>query len=140
MSVSILEFWLSSLNMSSYHQTFIDNGYDDLEISKKVYFVELICKIRCCGILGIEYCKLVASYGTLQTWNSTFSFKALSLVQTFCIQIGASDLTAMGVTRSDHRARILQVRQTSRDFEFYVSLVHLEFFQSIGLMQHKTYI
>merc|ERR1712130_268466 len=57
MSVSVLEFWLSSLNMSSYHQTFIDNGYDDLEISKK---------------------------------------------------IGASDLTAMGVTRSDHRARILQ--------------------------------
>ena len=36
MSVSVLEFWLSSLNMSCYYQAFIDNGYDDLEISKKV--------------------------------------------------------------------------------------------------------
>ena len=36
MTVSVLEFWLSSINMSSYYQSFIDNGYDDLEICKKV--------------------------------------------------------------------------------------------------------
>ena len=33
---NILQFWLSSINMHQYYQTFIDNGYDDLEISKKV--------------------------------------------------------------------------------------------------------
>ena len=36
MTVSVLEFWLSSINMYSYYQSFIDNGYDDLEICKKV--------------------------------------------------------------------------------------------------------
>ena len=38
-----LEFWLSSLNMSCYYQTFIDNGYDDLEISKKVCWKLIFC-------------------------------------------------------------------------------------------------
>ena len=38
-SVSVLEFWLSSLNMYTYYQSFIDNGYDDLEICKKVVFL-----------------------------------------------------------------------------------------------------
>ena len=36
MTASVLEFWLSSLDMRGYHQTFLDNGYDDLEICKKV--------------------------------------------------------------------------------------------------------
>ena len=39
MTVSVLEFWLSSINMYSYYQSFIDNGYDDLEICKKVGFL-----------------------------------------------------------------------------------------------------
>ena len=56
MTPTVLEFWLSSLDMREYHQTFLDNGYDDLEICKK---------------------------------------------------IGASDLTAMGVFRPEHRARLL---------------------------------
>ena len=56
MTPTVLEFWLSSLDMRDYHQAFLDNGYDDLEICKK---------------------------------------------------IGASDLTAMGVFRPDHRARLL---------------------------------
>ena len=36
MTATVLEFWLSSLDMRGYHQTFLDNGYDDLEICKKV--------------------------------------------------------------------------------------------------------
>ena len=36
MSVSALEFWLSSLSLSCHLDTFLDNGYDDLEICEKV--------------------------------------------------------------------------------------------------------
>ena len=36
MTATVLEFWLSSLDMRGYHQAFLDNGYDDLEICKKV--------------------------------------------------------------------------------------------------------
>ena len=36
MTATVLEFWLSSLDMRGYHQSFLDNGYDDLEICKKV--------------------------------------------------------------------------------------------------------
>ena len=35
-SVSALEFWLSSLDLSLYHSSFLEHGYDDLEICKKV--------------------------------------------------------------------------------------------------------
>ena len=35
-TVSALEFWLSSLDLSEYYPSFLDNGYDDLEICKKV--------------------------------------------------------------------------------------------------------
>ena len=36
MSSSILHYWLTSLNLAVHHQTFLDNGYDDLEICKQV--------------------------------------------------------------------------------------------------------
>ena len=36
MSMSALEFWLSSLSLSCHQDTFLDNGYDDLEICKKI--------------------------------------------------------------------------------------------------------
>ena len=36
MAVTALEFWLSSLDLSEHYSSFIDNGYDDLEICKKV--------------------------------------------------------------------------------------------------------
>ena len=36
MCVSALEFWLSSLDLSLHYSAFLDNGYDDLEICKKV--------------------------------------------------------------------------------------------------------
>ena len=35
-AVSALEWWLSSLDLSEYYSSFLDNGYDDLEICKKV--------------------------------------------------------------------------------------------------------
>lgn len=36
MENSIVEDWLRSLQLSQYSQSFIDNGYDDLEICKKI--------------------------------------------------------------------------------------------------------
>jgi len=35
-SVSAIQFWLSSLGLSCHLPTFLDNGYDDLEICKKI--------------------------------------------------------------------------------------------------------
>ena len=49
MTATVLEFWLSSLDMRGYHQAFIDNGYDDLEICKKVRLMMMMMMImtRC---------------------------------------------------------------------------------------------
>ena len=35
-SVSAVQFWLSSLGLSCHLPTFLDNGYDDLEICRQV--------------------------------------------------------------------------------------------------------
>ena len=35
--MSALEWWLSSLDLREYYSSFLDNGYDDLEICKKVF-------------------------------------------------------------------------------------------------------
>ncbi len=33
---NIVEFWLRTLNLVHHYQSFVDNGYDDLETCKKV--------------------------------------------------------------------------------------------------------
>ena len=71
MSASVLEFWLSSLNMSCYYQSFIDNGYDDLEISKKVGFWNYNWweAAKFGSIIKLQYSKVLKLQVAQYAWN-----------------------------------------------------------------------
>jgi hypothetical protein len=86
---NIVEFWLRTLNLVHHYQSFVDNGYDDLETCKKVSPVAVAGWQPIVGVLSglVALSYTVYHLMTIQTFFLTLLSRGLGNYKPGCAKI-----------------------------------------------------